>query len=166
MKYTICDSSIQSGGIWDGPFLKRLAFSFVPVIIGGIYMYMNREWYENNVLKHPWTLPLFTTFIIYVIIAIVIAYIWYRIDQMCYANPVVFDVLFSMLLAVETFFFFSYFGQHDLEAGKIFAMFMAILLIVISIQIFQVHRPFGYILIVIMIAFIVQSRILYATFVQ
>jgi len=147
-------------------FLSRIFFSFIPIIIGGIYVIPNLDWYKNDVVKSKYSLGIIPNIIIYILIAIILAWVWYKLLIMFPGKSTAIDILFSSFMALQTFYWFSFFGQHDIESGRIMAMLMTIVMIILSIQIYRINKLISIPLIIIALFLLYQTRILYSTYPQ
>jgi hypothetical protein len=160
----ICNKNIPSRSIYNKQFLTRLIASLIPIAIASYYMYNAQEWFNNDILKNSFTLSLKWTFILYSIVAIILAYIWYRLNEICNSN--IFDVLFSLYMGITSFYFYTYYGKKDIESAKILTMFMVIFMIVIASQVYRIYKRMGIFLIIIAVFLLFQERVLNLTYAQ
>lgn len=165
MDVPVCTNKlIFNSSLYSKKFLSKLLFCFVPIAFGAYYVYKNSNWYENDVLRPKSAISLGINVLIYILIAVVVAWTWYKMTIMCTTNNMLLDVIFGLFIGLETFMIFAYFAQKNIESARILGVLLLILFIVITVQVIKADKFTGIFLILGVIFFFVQSRILYNTY--
>lgn len=134
-------SSFNAGELSSKGFLSKLAFVAVPVIVGGLLIAKDKSWYQSHIVQPTWAASLMTQIVVWVVIAIVLAWVWYKLSLTPYAN--VAHGVFVGILAISFFYVFVLFCQHELAFAKYLLLALTLYTATATAGVWVLHRTAG-----------------------
>jgi tryptophan-rich sensory protein len=158
------DTIFNKGDFSSREFLSRAVITAIPLIIGTYYIYNYKEWASHEIITPCWGPSSIVQIVINLIIAVIIAIVWYRMTKICATNKREIDILFGVFLAFAVLTLFVFFGQKDLRAASYFMLFLFVISGIISYYVWSIQKSCSILLILITLWFLYLTVVLFNSY--
>lgn len=158
------DTKFSKSDFATKEFLTRAIVTAIPVVVGAYYLYNYREWASHEIITPSWSPATIVQIVINLIIAIIIAIVWYRLVKICSTNKREIDILFGIFLAFVVLALFVFFGQKDLKAAGYFMLFLTVISGIISYYVWSIQKSCSILLILITLWFLYLTAVIFNSY--